>query len=168
MDPTSRWLTTFLVICNTIIIVFVANMVVNMKTEIGALKADLATRADLATMQTRGAQPSFHQETCTRCHTERRFAGQHTTGDELMRIVRRMQSQPDARISSAETEKIHASLMLLKCTQCHSGDTLQKLSLMNSEQRLSLIEKMAKKPQSAIPIGEARDILDSFELLLGF
>ena len=168
MDPTSRWLTTFLIVFNTIIIVFVANMVVNMKAEVRALKADLVTKADLAAMQTSRAQFSFYQKTCTRCHTERRFTGKHTTKDELMRIVRRMQSHPDARISEAEAEKIHASLMLLKCTQCHSGDMLKKLSLMSSEQRLNLIKEMARKPGSNISIGEARDILDSFELLLGF
>ena len=168
MDPWSRWLTNSLLVVNTILIVFVAKLVMDFRAEVGGLKEVLAARADLQAEQDGKMRLSFYQEPCTRCHTEERFAGLHGTQDELTQIVNRMRAQPYARISEAEADKIHASLMLFKCQQCHSGEMMDKLSQMSSEERLSVIEKMAKRPGSQIPAEEAKDILRSWEFLLGF
>ena len=168
MDPKSRWLTTFLLVVNTILIVFIANMFLNLRAEVRGLKDVLVTKSDLQAVRTAEAKFLFAEEKCTRCHTERRFSDVHGTKDELLQIVRHMQEHPDARITEQETDKIHASLMLLKCTQCHSGEMMKKLSLMSAEQRLGVIREMAKKPGTSIATEEAEAILKSYELLLGF
>ena len=167
MDPNSR-LTHSLLVVNTILIAFVVYLFISLRAELGGLKEVVTTKADLQAVQNGKTQLSFYQEACTRCHTEQRFTGLHATKDELMQIVNRMRAQPDARISEAEADKIHASLMLFKCQQCHSGEMMKKLSLMSHEQRLRVIEEMAKRPESQIPIEEAKDILKSWEFLLGF
>lgn len=168
MDPKNRWLTYFLLVVNAILIAFVANLLINLKAEVGELKEVLTTQADLQAVQTGKADPFSPQEICMRCHTERRFTDTHGTKDELVRIIRRMQAQPDTRIGDQEMDRVHDAITLLKCTQCHSSDTMKELSLMDSVQRLSVIKGMTKKAGSQIPVEEAKDILKAYESMSGF
>ncbi len=168
MDVKSRWFVNFLLVANVIVVVFIANMVVNLGAQVEGLKDVLATKHDLEAVRTAGAPLAFHQDECTRCHTERRFASMHGTKSDIERIITRMRDKPDSRITQTEADKIHASLMLLRCGQCHSRDMMSDLALLTSEERLSAVRGMAKKSGSGIPVGEAEDILRSYELLLGF
>lgn len=168
MDPKNRWLTTFLLVVNAIFIVFAANLLINLKAEVSGLKEILATKADLQAAQTEKAEFLSSQELCTRCHTESRFTGAHGAKDELVRIIRRMRAQPDMGIDDQETDKVHAAITLLKCTQCHSSDTMRKLSQMDTVQRLSVIKKMAEKEGSQIPLEEEENILKAYESMSGF
>ena len=92
----------------------------------------------------------------------------HGTEDELLRVVRRMQQQPDSRITEQEVGTIHASLLMLKCAQCHSGEMMKRLSLKTEEERSAIIKRMQKKPGSEIAPEEVSDIQRSFRMLIGF
>lgn len=165
-------LVSFLVIVNTILIAFACNMLLNVRSEVKNLENVLATKADLqqSVIQTAGAKMlSFQEEKCTRCHTERRFAGMHGTKSELLQVVKKLEAHPpDARIGEKDLQTIHTSLTLLKCGQCHSSNMIKQLALKTEEEQLSIIKRMQEKPESEIAPDEVNDILKSFYLLLGF
>ena len=64
--------------------------------------------------------------------------------------------------------KIHASLELLRCTQCHGADRLRGLAIKSSAERMRIIRDMIAKPGSSITPDEVTRISRSFEQMLGF
>lgn len=167
MDTRLKVLMTFAVIFNAVLIVLVANQVIGLREQVRGLTQVLATKHDLGAL--RPARLTEALETrCTTCHSERRFAGEH--GDEagLSATIRRMQQKAGASISPREVERIHASLTLLQCARCHSGDVLEKLALKPQAERAGLIREMQKKPGSGIRPEQVTQILRSYEMLLGY
>lgn len=171
MDTKNKLLVSFLVIVNTILIAFACNMLLNVRSEVQNLEYVLATKTDLqqSVIQNAGAKtPFFQEEKCTRCHTERRFAGMHGTKSELLQVVNKLKEHPpDARIGEKDLQTIHASLTLFKCGQCHSSDLIKQLALKTKDEQLALIKGMQRKPGAEIVQDEVNGILKSFHLLLG-
>jgi hypothetical protein len=167
MDTLARMATGFFLMVNTILMVFVCNMLLGIRSDLRAI-GDVATRQDILSVvpATHLDMPAARQ--CTRCHTESRFANLQGTPDDLVEIVRRMQSHPDANIGDEDVVRIQASLTLLKCTICHDSQTLRQLSLMGDEQQLATIRTMQEKHGGpAITREEARQIQDAYKTLIG-
>jgi hypothetical protein len=166
MDTLARMATGFLLMVNTVLMVLACNMLVGIRNEMKGLN-DVATTSDVLA----AAIPADHfempfRQKCTRCHTERRFAGMDGSPDEMLSIVRRMQGHPNADIGDDDVTKIQASLTILKCTVCHTSDRLRKLSLMNDEEQLSTIRSMHEKHGGpAITREEARQIQEAYKQL---
>ncbi len=167
-DAKARVVTTFVVLATAVLVVFACSILMDLRSDVAGLKDVLATKNDLVAVQTAGLDLSFQQRKCTTCHTERRFAGEHGTKDELVRVIKAMEQKPDMHLTHQDIQKIHSSLTLLKCATCHSSDQIKKLALMTDAEQTATIRKMQRKPGSNISPDEVQEIKDSFHLLLGF
>ena len=163
-DTITKVMTGILLIVNTILTVFVCNMVFGLQKQVEGL-GQVVTRADLINMTSPAMEMPF-QEKCTRCHTERRFT--ELPVDEVHQAVLRMQQHPDADIDDTDIAKIQASLTLLKCSVCHSTDTIRNMAILSDEERITLIRDMqVKHGKIAIDQTEAEKILESYKVLFG-
>lgn len=162
--------TTFVIIATAIVLVFACSIMMSLRAEVKALKDQLATKEDLVAVKTAGMNLSFTQEKCTRCHTERRFAGDHANGTKkgIAQMIHNMEAQPDVKLSHADVRKIHASLNLMKCASCHSAEEVKKLALMTDAEQTAVIRTMQRTPGSKISPDEIDDIKASFQVLMGF
>ena len=151
-----------------ILVLFACSVLMGLRADVAALKDVLASKDDLVAVKTAGLDLSFQQRKCTTCHTERRFAGEHETKDELVKIIKHMEEMPDMRLTDRDVEKIHSSLTLLKCATCHSSEEIKKLALMTDAEQTGTIREMQRKPGSNISPDEVQQIKDSFQLLVGF
>ena len=79
-----------------------------------------------------------------------------------------MSALPDTNFSDEEMAKIHGSLAMLRCTQCHGADKLQLLAIKSPQERMQIIRDMIAKPGSKISPDDAEEISRSYEELLGF
>jgi hypothetical protein len=166
MDTRMKVVVTFAAIFNAVLVVLVANQVIAVREEVRGLRQVLATKHDLAALRpTRLTEPL--EARCTTCHSERRFAGRHDEAPAAA-VIRRMQAQPGARIGGPEVERIHASLTLLQCARCHSGDVLDRLTLKPAAERARIVREMQKKPGSGIRPDQVQDIVRSYDMLLGY
>jgi hypothetical protein len=167
MDNRYRFVVGFLTVLNALLTLLLCGLVRDTRQDINALRTILATKQDLVNV----AAPKlafFHEEKCTGCHTERRFAGPHNVRGEIDQAIAHMRALPDARFSEKDVEKIHASLELLRCSQCHGVDQLRKLSIMSPSERMRVVRQMVAKPGSNITPDEAGQILRGYEQMVGF
>ena len=167
MDTRVRFIASFLTVVNAVLILVLCGVVVTLGDEVKELKDVLVTKQELV----RIAAPQvefFHEQKCTSCHTERRFAGSHNMRGEIDQAIAHMAALPDTKFTQEDLGKIHASLTLLRCTQCHGADKLQSLAIETPEERMATINRMIAKPDSNISPDEAETILRSYELLSGF
>jgi hypothetical protein len=110
----------------------------------------------------------FHEERCTSCHAERRFAGEHNVPGEMESALSHMKAMPDAHFTDQDMAKIHASLSLLRCKSCHSEEKLRLLALKSPEERMAVIQRMALQPGSNLNPDEVESIHTSYQQLFGF
>ncbi|MBU0639760.1 MAG: hypothetical protein KKB50_12910 [Planctomycetes bacterium] len=167
MDTRFRFIAGFLTLLNAVLILVLCGMVVNLGAEVTGLKDVLASKQDLVNV----AAPQlalFTEDKCTSCHTERRFLGQHNMRGEIDQALAHMSALPDTNFSDDDMAKIHASLALMRCTQCHGAEKLKLLSLKSPEERMEIISRMIAKPDSKLSPDEAEAIARSYELLSGF
>jgi len=75
---------------------------------------------------------------------------------------------PDARISKKEMDKIHASLELLRCSQCHGADQLRQLAIKSPAERMRIVREMIAKPGSRLTPDEVTRVLRAYEQMVGF
>jgi uncharacterized membrane protein len=165
MTLKNRLILLFFVFCNTILLVFLCNMVLALQSDIASLKGDLATKQDLATMKVGDVQPLL-DEKCTRCHSERKFAGLH--GTELQAALTKMERIKDARLSAQEVDKVHASLVMERCLACHSKDVIKELALKSKMERDEIISRMRQKEGAGLQDVDVQTIEKSFEQIYGF
>ncbi len=166
MDTLARMATGFLLMVNTVLLVLACNMLAGIRNEMKGLD-EVATKGDVlaVTIPTSHLEAPFRQK-CTRCHTESRFADMDSSADEMLSVIRRMQGQPDSNISDGDVAKIQASLLLLKCTVCHSSDELRGLSLMSDPKQLATIRSMHEKHGGpAITRNDAQEIQAAYKTL---
>ncbi len=146
----SRLLPFLLTIITTIIVVFIAQILLDVKAELKEVKAALQKMEDekiqSVTFQPFGAL----QENCTDCHNERKFMGIHGGESEISNVIKFMEQMPDVHLSPQDVEKVHSSLELLKCTKCHDDTQLKVLGTMNAARQREIIERMSKKSGSNI------------------
>jgi hypothetical protein len=87
---------------------------------------------------------------------------------QIEQAIAHMEALPDVRLSKEEVDKIHASLDLLRCSQCHGVDQLRKLAIKSPAERMRIVREMAGRPSSAIAPDEVTRILRAYEQLVGF
>lgn len=167
-EAKARIFTTFATMVIAMLVVFQISLLMHLQDEVASLKEVLATKEDVVAVRTAGVDLSFEQQKCTRCHTERRFAGEHTTENGLTQVIQRMGRHPDLSLSDKDVQKVHASLTLLQCASCHSSDQIKKLALLNEDQQIAKIREMQSKPGSRISPDEVKGIQESFHILVGF
>lgn len=167
MDNRYRFLVGFLTLLNALLIIMLCGLVRDTRQDVIALKSELATKQDLVNV----AVPKlalFHEAKCTRCHSERRFAGPHDVRGEIEQAVAHMRAMPDSGFSDEDMARIHGSLALLRCAQCHGVDRLRALAIKSPDQRVRVIREMIDKPESNISPDEATEILRAYEQTVGF
>ena len=79
-----------------------------------------------------------------------------------------MSQMPDAHFSEQDMAKIHASLELLRCSQCHGADKLRTLAIKSPAERMRVIREMIAKPGSNISPDEVTRISRAYEQMVGF
>jgi hypothetical protein len=79
-----------------------------------------------------------------------------------------MERHPDMKLTDQDVQRVHASLTLLKCANCHASEQIKKLALLNSDQQIAKIREMQSKPGSRISPDEVKEIQESFHVLVGF
>jgi len=146
-----------LLVVNTVLVVFVCNMVFALNQRVETLGA-VATKSDLIAM----AAPSIElasQGQCTRCHTERRFAGMPL--DEEHRSVLLMRHVRSYNVPESEIERIQASLTVFDYGQYLTKEMLQKMVLMSDSER---VEVLLSIPEMTLE--RAQQVLKSYKMLL--
>jgi len=167
MDSRNRFVVVLMTVLYTILTLLLAGLVRDTRQDVGTLHELLATKEDLVNL----AAPKltfFHEEKCTSCHTERRFAGEHNTRGQIESAVAHMGAMRDATFTDEDMANIHASLDLFRCSQCHGTDQLRRLAIKSPEERMKVIREMIGKPGSQITQDEATRILRAFERMAGF
>jgi hypothetical protein len=167
MDSRNRFVVVFLTVLNAFLTLLLCGLVRDTRQDVGALRTVLATKQDLVNV----AVPKltfFHEEKCTTCHSERRFAGSHNVRGQVERTVAHMGQMPDAPFTPDETARIHSSLEVFRCTQCHDADLLRRLAIKSPSERMRIVGEMAAKPGSRISPDEVTRILRAFEQMIGF
>ncbi len=167
MDSRYQFVVGFLTILNALLILLLCGLVRDTRQELNELRTVLATKQDLVNV----AAPKlafFHEEKCTSCHTERRFAGEHNVRGQIEQAVAHMRALPDAGFTDQDMAKIHSSLELLRCTQCHGADKLRTLAIKSPAERMRIIREMVGKPGSGITPDEVSQISRAYQQLLGF
>lgn len=167
MDNRYRFVVGFLVVLNALLTLLLSGLVRDTRHDVLALRDVLVTKQDLVNV----AAPRLslaHEDKCTSCHTERRFAGPHNVRGRIEEALARMKALPDARLTEQDMARVHASLEVLRCTQCHGADRLRLLAIKSPAERVRLTREMIAKPGSAITPDEASRILRAYEQMLGF
>jgi len=167
MDARFRFVGGFVLLLNALLVLILCGVVMDTREEVRGLQEILATKQDLVNV----AAPRltlFAEQKCTTCHSERRFLGLHNMRGRIQQAVAHMAALPDTKFSDEDLAKVHASLALLRCAQCHGADKLRSLALKSPEQRMQVIREMIARPGSQIGPDEADDIGRSVEQLLGF
>lgn len=167
MNARFRFLLGLAAILNLVLVVFLSSTVVQLRSQMTGLTQVLATKEDLVAVNV-PQTPLFTEEKCTRCHTERRFAGEHNTRGEIEAAVAHMRAMPDVGLTDKDMAKIHASLSLLRCTRCHGEETLRALALKSPGERMSTIRRMIASPGSGLMPDEMEEIQRAYREIYGF
>jgi hypothetical protein len=167
MNARFRFVLGLAVILNLVFAVFLSGTVVQLRTQVADLSQVLATKEDLIAVNVPQTQ-LFTEEKCTRCHTERRFAGEHSTRGEIEAAVAHMRAMPDVGLTDQDMAKIHASLSLLRCTRCHGEEKLRTLALKSPEERMSTIRRMIASPGSGLLPDQMEEIQRAYREIYGF
>jgi len=146
-----------LLVVNTVLMVFVCNMVFALNRRVQTLGA-VATKSDLIAMAAPSIQLASEGQ-CTRCHTERRFAGMPL--DEEHRSALLQQHVRSHNVPESEIEKIQASLMIFDYGQYLTKDVLQKMVLMTDGERMEVLLGIPE-----MTLDRAQQVLKSYKILL--
>jgi hypothetical protein len=164
----SRILPFLLAIITTIIVVFMAQILLDVKAELMEVKASLKKMEEEKIKSVTFQPFKPIQENCTDCHNERKFMGIHGGDAEINSIINFMEQMPDVHLSPQDVEKVHGSLALLKCVKCHDESQLQVLASLNSARQREIIERMSKKSGSNISSDEIDQIQKAMLEIQGF
>ena len=167
MDSRYRFVVGFLTVLNALLTLLLCGLVRDTRQDVGALREVLATKQDLVNV----AVPKltfFHEEKCTTCHTERKFAGEHNVRGQIEQAVSHMRALPDSGFTDKDVAKIHASLELFRCSQCHGTDQLRRLAIKSPADRMRIVREMVAKPGSRLTPDEVTRVLRAYEQMIGF
>jgi hypothetical protein len=163
-----RLLPFLLTIVTAIIVVFIAQILLDVKAELMEVKASIK-KMEVEKIKSVSFQPfKALQENCTDCHNERKFMGIHGDDAEINNIIHFMEQMPDVHLSPQDVEKVHGSLVLLKCAKCHDENQLKVLGAMNSAWQREIIERMSKKSGSNMSSDEVSQIQKAMLEIQGF
>lgn len=168
MDARFRFVVGFVTVLNALLVVVLCGLVMQARDDVKNLQTVLATKQDLVNV----AAPRltlFTEDRCTRCHSERRFLGPHNNErGKLVHALAEMQELPDTKFTDEDLAKIHGSLALLRCAQCHGVEQLRQLAIKSPAERMQIIREMIARPDSGASPDEAEEIARSLEHLIGF
>jgi len=167
MDNRYRFVIVLLTVVNAVLISLLCGLARDTRSDVNALQEVLATKQDLVNVAT-SRMTMFHEERCTSCHSERRFAGEHNVRGQIDAALAHMQTMPDTTFTAEDSARIHASLELLRCADCHGTDQLRQLAIKSPSERMRIIREMAGKPGSRVSPDDVSAILRGFEQLAGF
>lgn len=150
-----------------ILLLFLTQMVVSIRNELGDLERTLATKTELANLAVSlgPADPAMEglERTCTDCHDIRAFRDSHRLDDvEVEQIVAQMSQLAGASISPEEIPRAEAALTFLKCAHCHTIDRLKELAILEPEDRWDIILAMMAEPGAQISQEDAHRIRDFY------
>lgn len=164
----NRFLPLLLAIITTIVVIFMAQILLDVKAELKEVKTTLL-KMEQEKISSASFKPfSVLEENCTGCHNERKFMGIHGGEAEITNVIKFMEQMPDVHLSPQDADKIHGSLELLKCVKCHDEGTIKKLGMMSVSKQRDIIERMGKKRGSGILSEDVNKIQQSLLKVQGF
>ena len=170
MSPKSRFIVMFLLMSNTLLLVLLINIILKTQDDVISLQEVLATKTDLINLKQTGAESVLEKE-CTKCHSINRFVNFHGSEQELIQLIKQMQTASGEIFDPGDVEKIHASLELLKCSQCHIGQgEIKRLGLKSEGEQKEIIRQMLIKSNTNIPDDETEveNIQEAYGEIYGF
>jgi hypothetical protein len=167
MDTKLRIIFGFLLFTNTLLILFMASFMLQVRSDVTELRNVLATKEDVLNLTT-APQSDILDKSCTHCHAENKFSSFHGTEDEMIAMIARMQTQNNSQIDPRDSDAIHASLELLQCTSCHEERTTRKLALKTAVDQKEVIRGMLVKAGASADQEKIDRIQKSYQQLLGF
>jgi len=105
-------------------------------------------------------------ESCTDCHSERRYGGLALSSRSVDDLLQRMSSHPDAGFDPVKWERIHSALVLQRCLPCHDEAAVKTFLALPPIQRHGLVDHMIHSSGSTITRSDTEEILDA-ALVLG-
>jgi hypothetical protein len=149
-----------------ILLVFVAQILVGLQRDVSNLRAELATKQDLANLAVHIGPPdpamAGLEGTCTDCHTKETFEQAHGVTQDVHSLVQRMSELSGAHITKEDVPRVEAALTYMKCAHCHTIDRLKELAILNPQDRWNVIVKMMKEPGAEISQEDAQRIRDFY------
>jgi hypothetical protein len=156
------------VLVNLILTVALVTQVRDVQQRVAGLPPDLASRRDIAALRPLQVRRLL-TENCVACHSTRRLGTTVSMEPaDIQRTVERMQSHPGADIAARDTERIAASLLVLRCARCHGEETLNLMVLKTQPERIATIRRMAALPGSGVRADQVTAIANAFDTLLGY
>jgi len=163
-----RTLPLFLVIVTAIVVVFQAQILLQVREDLSAMRAEIAMIETQSATGADFAPFAALEQNCTDCHSERRFTRMHGSSSDIAHVIQFMEAQPDVELSERDVQRIHSSIALLKCVSCHDDARLKSMAGLSPERQREIIDLMVAKPGAAISEDEARAIEKAIQSLQGF
>jgi len=160
--------TLFVVLLNVMLVIFLAQMTVGVRQQVATVQGQLVKMEELSRRAVPVRSPGdYLAERCASCHSERRYLGEHGTGN-IQQLIDRMNALPDAHISVGERDKIHGALMMMKCQQCHGDEVFSRLATLNKQERKTTVLRMWEHAETKLSRQEVMEILKAYEQIQGF
>jgi hypothetical protein len=154
------------VLVNLILTIALITQVREVQQRVGSLPSDLATKRDVASLRPLQIRQILSQN-CVQCHTARRLGTTVSMEPtEIQRTIERMQSHPGANISPDDSERIAASVLVLRCARCHGEETLNLMVLKTQPERIATIRRMVTLPGSGVRPDQVTAIAQAFDKLM--
>ena len=154
------------VLANLILTIAAITQLRELRQRVATLPPDLASKRDVAMLRPLRIREILMQN-CVECHSSRRLGATISMEPaEIQRTVQRMQNHPGANISPGDSERIAASLLVVRCARCHGEETLNLMVLKTIPERMATIRRMAALPGSGVRSDQALAITQAFEKLL--
>ena len=151
-----------------ILLAFVTHMTFEMRKEIAALRTDMSLTKGHTAMQASLEPFSVLDKNCTRCHAERRFMGFHGGEEDIDRVIRKMQAKPDGGLTDDEMKRVHSSMALLACVQCHDETALETFAARTPVEQRMIFQRMQEKPGSKLKKDMVNGVQQALYEIQGF
>jgi hypothetical protein len=156
-----------LLICNTLLTLFLVGIVLETRQELNNIDTILATKNDLINLK-QASMENVLEKNCSRCHAESRFAEYHGSEQDLIRMIKDMQKMEGSPVDPDDIDKIHASLELLQCNACHEQERIRTMTLKSDEERNEIIRAMLERSAVNTDEEDIARIKRSYQQIYGF
>ena len=164
--PGFRIVIMLVVLVNLILTVALITQVRELQQRVASLPPDLARKIDVAMLRPLRIRQILRQN-CVECHSARRLgATVSMEPTEIQRTIGRMQNHPGANIPPGESDRIAASLLVLRCARCHGEETLNLMVLKTQPERIATVRRMSALPGSGVRPDQVAVIAQAFEKLV--
>ena len=160
--------TLFIALLNAVLVIFLAQMTVNVRQQVSGLEKQLDRIEDLSQHVQQVRSPGeYLEERCGTCHTERRYLGASGVTD-AEKLIERMNAFPDAHIAVEERDNLYGALKMMKCQRCHTDEVFSRLAMLNSKEHSTTILRMWEHAGTELSRQEVVEALKAFERLQEF